>query len=153
MITVNAIREAIRNSSQETKIYLGSDSKVIKVDGNNITFRLATVVVLHLNGKNGCRVLGVNTVRTVIDANKSKPFARMLAETYETLELYEDIKDCIAGRHFEIHLDINPNESHGSSVAVKAASGIIQGVTMIKPKLKPFAFAASCAADRMSLTG
>lgn len=153
MATINAIKQAIMNSSRETKVYLGSDSKVIKTEGPNVTFRLATVVVLHINGKNGCRVLGFNSVRTVVDAQYSKPFSRMLAEAYEVLEAYEHIKNCIDGRHFEIHLDINPNESHGSSVAVKAASGLIHGVTMIKPKLKPFAFAASCAADRMSLSG
>lgn len=152
MTSINTIREAIIASSKETKIYLGSDSKVLNVDGPDITFRVATVAILHINGNNGCKVLGFNSVRKVQDSNKSKPFARMLAETYETLELYQAITDCIDGRHLELHLDINPNESHGSSVAVKAASGIIQGVTMIKPKLKPHAFAASCAADRMALT-
>jgi len=150
--TINEIKKAIQATSKTTKIYIGSDSKVINVENGEITCRIATVAVLHLDGIHGCKVLGYRSVRKVSDPTISRPFSRMLAETYETLEMFQAIKDSIGGRHLEIHLDINPDESEGSSVAVKAASGIIQGVTMIKPKLKPFAFAASCAADRFAVS-
>lgn len=48
----------------------------------------------------------------------------------------------------EIHLDINPNKEHNSSLVVQQAVGYIKGVCMVEPKVKPLAFAASAAADR-----
>ena len=56
------------------------------------------------------------------------------------------IADVVENRHFEVHLDINPDESRASSVILKEAVGYVlaQG---LKPVLKPDAIAASCAAD------
>ena len=52
------------------------------------------------------------------------------------------------GRDVEVHLDINPNEMHNSSMVVQQAIGYIKGVCNVIPMVKPQAFAASYAADR-----
>jgi predicted RNase H-related nuclease YkuK (DUF458 family) len=61
-----------------------------------------------------------------------------------------EIIDCIGDRHMEIHLDINTNEKHKSSVAVKEAIGYVRGSLNIEPKLKPYSFAATHAADHLA---
>jgi predicted RNase H-related nuclease YkuK (DUF458 family) len=48
-----------------------------------------------------------------------------------------------------VHLDINPNEMHGSSCVVQQAIGYIRGTCNVVPMVKPEAFAASYAADRL----
>ena len=52
-------------------------------------------------------------------------------------------------RHVEVHLDINPNELFGSSCVVQQAIGYIRGTCNLTPQVKPNAFAASYAADRL----
>jgi predicted RNase H-related nuclease YkuK (DUF458 family) len=64
-------------------------------------------------------------------------------------QLYLDLADHVGDRHFEIHLDINPNIIHGSSCVVQQAVGYIRGMCNVVPLIKPNAFAASYAADRM----
>ena len=54
----------------------------------------------------------------------------------------------LEGRDVEVHLDINPNEMHGSSCVISQAIGYIKGVCNVIPFVKPDAFAASYAADR-----
>ena len=49
----------------------------------------------------------------------------------------------------EIHLDINPDEQYGSSCVAQQAIGYIRGVCNVVPMIKPYAFAASGAADRI----
>ena len=49
----------------------------------------------------------------------------------------------------EVHLDINPDDHHASSNVVAQAIGYIRGTCNVIPLVKPEAFAASYAADRM----
>ena len=53
------------------------------------------------------------------------------------------------GREVEVHLDINPNEMHGSSCVINEAVGYIRGMCNVVPMVKPRAFAASYCADRL----
>jgi predicted RNase H-related nuclease YkuK (DUF458 family) len=52
-------------------------------------------------------------------------------------------------RQVEVHLDINPSEMHGSSCVMNEAIGYIRGMCNVIPMVKPKAFAASYAADRL----
>jgi predicted RNase H-related nuclease YkuK (DUF458 family) len=73
-----------------------------------------------------------------------------MSEAIKVAELYQEIEyDLIDMAGVEIHLDVNPDEEYGSSCAVKAAAGYILGTCGIQPKIKPEAWAASYAADRM----
>jgi len=70
-------------------------------------------------------------------------------EVYKVAELYLKLADVLEGRHVEIHLDINPEEEHASNLVAQQAIGYIRGVCQQTPKIKPKAFAASVAADRL----
>jgi predicted RNase H-related nuclease YkuK (DUF458 family) len=70
-------------------------------------------------------------------------------EVYKAAQLYMDLAESIGDRHAEVHLDINPNIVHGSSCVVQQAVGYIRGTCNVTPMIKPKAFAASYAADRM----
>ena len=48
-----------------------------------------------------------------------------------------------------MHLDINPDDDHVSNVVLSQAVGYIKGTCNVIPLVKPNAFAASYAADRL----
>jgi hypothetical protein len=70
-------------------------------------------------------------------------------EAYKLSELYLKLADVLEDRLVEVHLDINPNENYGSSCVVQEAIGYIRGTCNVIPMVKPRAFAASYAADRI----
>jgi len=84
----------------------------------------------------------------VYDAKPGKPSMRLMTEVYKVSELYLKLAEVLEGRQVEVHLDINPNEMHGSSCVISQAIGYIKGTCNVVPFVKPAAFAASYAADR-----
>jgi predicted RNase H-related nuclease YkuK (DUF458 family) len=75
---------------------------------------------------------------------------RLLNEAGFAIGVTLELLDVVEDRHFEVHLDINPKEEHASNKAVKEATGYVLGATGITPKIKPFAFAAMHAADKVA---
>lgn len=146
---LTTIKDYLANTSAESKVYLGCDSMRIRKKGR--WFALYTVVlVVHMEGKHGCKLFGYNILEPDFDANFKKPFQRMMTEAYKVAELYQEIEyELIDMDEIQIHLDVNPDEDYGSNCAVKAAAGYILGTCGIEPKVKPEAWAASYAADRM----
>jgi predicted RNase H-related nuclease YkuK (DUF458 family) len=69
-------------------------------------------------------------------------------EVYKIADLYLKLHDILEDREVQVHLDINPNELHGSSCVINEAVGYIKGMCNVVPMVKPKAFAASYAADR-----
>jgi uncharacterized protein len=82
------------------------------------------------------------------DRRASRPALRLMTEVYKVSELYLKLAEVLEGREVEVHLDINPDEMHGSSCVISQAIGYIKGVCNVIPFVKPDAFAASYAADR-----
>jgi predicted RNase H-related nuclease YkuK (DUF458 family) len=74
---------------------------------------------------------------------------RLMNEVYRVSEMFQKLIPVLEDRHVEVHLDINPNEMHGSSCVVQQAIGYIRGTCNVIPMVKPAAFAASYAADRL----
>jgi len=72
-----------------------------------------------------------------------------MTEVYKVSELYLKLADVLDGRDVEVHLDINPDENFGSSCVIQQAVGYIRGTCNVIPMVKPEAFAASYAADRL----
>jgi predicted RNase H-related nuclease YkuK (DUF458 family) len=72
-----------------------------------------------------------------------------MTEVYKVADLYHLIEDCIGERDVEIHLDINPNLKHNSSIVIQQAVGYIKGTCNVVPMVKPQAFAATYCADRL----
>lgn len=136
----------VNHTTNRCKIYIGTDSKRYRKD--NVWYaKFATAVVIHREGNHGCKVFVIQSTERDYDAKKSKPMNRMMTETYKTTEVYEALKSTLGTKQVEIHLDINPSEIHGSNCALTQAVGYIRGVCDINPKVKPFALAASFAAD------
>jgi predicted RNase H-related nuclease YkuK (DUF458 family) len=127
---------------------LGADSERIKIDGTWFAdYTLA--VVVHIDGCHGCKIFGEVVRERDYDYKASKPAMRLMNEVIKVSELFQKLQDVLADRHVEVHLDINPDEMYGSSCVVQQAIGYIRGTCNITPMIKPNAFAASYAADRI----
>jgi hypothetical protein len=83
------------------------------------------------------------------DQRYNRPNLRLMNEVYRVGSLFQRLEPVLAPWPIEVHLDINPNEMHGSSCVVQQAIGYIRGTCNIIPMIKPDAFAASYAADRL----
>ena len=149
MQTINLakVKKFIDAQSAETKIYLGCDSERLRV--NNVWYAdYVLAIVVHINGNNGCKIFGEVQRERVYDQKISKPAIRLMTEVYKVSELYLKLGEVLENRLVEVHLDINPDEHHGSSCVVSQAIGYIKGTCNVTPLIKPNAFAASYAADR-----
>lgn len=140
---IEEIKSLIENSSQTTAIYVGCDSRVTQKSPKGGKATYVTVVVVHMDGNKGARVF--RDVQTIPDFNQLR--VRLMNEVYFATNIAMELVDIIGTRPFEIHLDVNPNPNHKSSIVVKEATGYVFGVLGIKPKLKPDAFTASAVAD------
>ena len=146
-LDLDQVAEFIRAQTPQTKIYLGCDSERLRIDGAwHADYVLA--IVVHINGNNGCKIFGEVHRERVWDQKVSKPAMRLMTEVYKVSELYLKLAEVLEGRDVEVHLDINPDEMHGSSCVLSQAIGYIKGTCNVIPFVKPHAFAASYAADR-----
>ena len=146
-INIDKVAEFIKAQTPETKIYLGCDSERLRIL-NEWYADYVLAIVVHINGKNGCKLFGEVHRERVYDAKPGKPSMRLMTEVYKVSELYLKLAEVLEGRQVEVHLDINPNEMHGSSCVISQAIGYIKGTCNVVPFVKPSAFAASYAADR-----
>jgi len=150
MFTQTQIEDIVNlliNLNPETKVYLGCDSvRYIDKHGRAMA-RFATVAIVHMNGKNGCRIFSQVSHEANYDLKASRPKMRMMKEVQKVCELYTQLAPFIDEFEVEIHLDINTDPKHGSNCAASEAAGYVLGMTGIEPKLKPDSWAASFGAD------
>jgi predicted RNase H-related nuclease YkuK (DUF458 family) len=148
-IDPDVVREYLANCGPNTKVYMGADSKRFRQKGVWYADYML-VVVIHINGRNGCKIFGEVQRERDYDTRLGRPANRLMTEVYKVAELYERLLDTFIelGIDVEIHLDLNPDETQGSSVVVQQAIGYIKGTCNVTPLVKPEAFAASYAADR-----
>jgi predicted RNase H-related nuclease YkuK (DUF458 family) len=145
-LNINEIADFINSCEPETKVYIGCDSERVHLhDVWYADYILA--VVVHINGNNGCKIFGAVDRERDFEQKANKPKMRLMNEVYRVADLYLQLSQLVA-HDIEVHLDINPNEMYGSSVAVNEAVGYIKGMCNVVPMVKPRAFAASYAADR-----
>ena len=146
-INLEEVKNFIEAQGADTKIYLGCDSERMRIDGQWYADYILAVVV-HINGNNGCKLFGEVQRERDYDHKVNRPAMRLMTEVYKVSELYLKLADVLEGRQVEVHLDINPDDQHGSSCVIGQAIGYIKGVCNVVPFVKPDAFAASYAADR-----
>ena len=147
-IDVDQVEKFIAAQGPGTKIYLGADSERFRESGGWWA-EYTTVVVVHINGKNGCKIFGEVDRERDYDQRSDRPSMRLMNEVYRVSELFQRLAPVLTDRPVEVHLDINPNEMHASSCVVQQAIGYIRGTCNVIPMVKPQAFAASYAADRL----
>lgn len=145
MQKIAEIQDAIKASSETTKIYVGADSQRFR----NGVIKFATVVILHIDGNKGGKMFSFVEKERDYQGAKN-PRMRLVQEAYKAADVANAILNVIGDRELQIHLDLNTDPNHKSSVALKEASGLVLGMTGIKPKVKHESWAASTAADRIS---
>lgn len=136
-------RNEITESSQESSVYIGCDSQL----GANNKVHYSTVIVLHRNSGNGCRVFH----KSVTLPNYGSMRARLLQEVQLALEAFYAVEDVIGERNLEIHLDFNSDSKYASNVVTSEALGWVRSLGLTA-KIKPEAFAATHAADHFVRT-
>jgi len=146
-LNLDEVKAFINAQSPETKVYIGCDSERFKINGEWYA-DYVTAVVVHIDGKHGCKIFGGVTREKDYDKKQSKPRYRLMNEVYKVSELYLQLAEVLGDREVEVHLDVNPNEMAGSNCVINEAIGYIRGTCNVIPMVKPRAFAASCAADR-----
>lgn len=147
-INIEQVCEFISKQSPETKIYIGCDSERYRKD--NVWYADYTLaIVVHINGKNGCKIFGEIQTERDYDHRASRPSVRLMTEVYKISDLYLKLQEVLHDRSVEIHLDINPNQKYASSCVVQQAIGYIRGTCNVDPRIKPQAWAASYCADRL----
>lgn len=137
-------REAIKNSSKESSIYIGADSVRFKKRGRRTQWfaRYSVVIVLHKDSRHGCNIFH----NTIVLPDYGNLRTRLLTEVQFSLDAFSAIEDVIDNRHLEIHLDVNPDPKHNSNIVVKEATGWVRGMGLTA-KIKDESWCASTAAD------
>jgi len=146
-VDVEAVAAFMDTISVESKVYIGCDSERTRINGvwyNDYN----TVVVVHIDGKHGCKIFGAVDRELDFDRKLDRPSMRLMGEVYRVANLYQSLYPLIAA-DIAVHLDLNANEIHGSSCVVQQAIGYIKGVCGVDPQVKPNAWCASFAADRL----
>jgi predicted RNase H-related nuclease YkuK (DUF458 family) len=144
---IERAKEAIRDSSPESSIYIGCDSKRFKRRGIWHA-RYMTVIIVHKDSSKGCQLFYDEQVLQDWSSDKS-PKQRLMNEVMFCVNAALEVLEVIGDRHYEVHLDLNPNQKYKSSVAVKEAVGYVRGQLGVEAKIKPDAFAAMHAADHL----
>lgn len=139
---IEQAKQAILDSSPESSVYIGCDS--IRFKKNKMWYaKYSTVVIVHMDSKHGCRLFHESV--DMPDFGNLKQ--RLLNEVQMAVNTATEILDVLGDRHMELHLDINPNPKHKSSIAIKEALGWVKGSLGLDAKVKPASFAATHAAD------
>lgn len=152
MFTQKQIEEMVElliGLDNSTKIYMGCDSVRYRKN-NRWMAKYATVAIVHINGKHGCRIFSSISHEADYDVKKNRPKMRMMNEVAKVCALYVQLIPFIDEFEVEIHLDINTNPLHGSNCAASEAAGYVLGMTGVEPKLKPESWAASFGADAIA---
>lgn len=145
-IDVNEVAEFLQTCGPNTKVYIGCDSERHIVNGVWYADYI-TAVVIHKDGKHGCKIFGAVERDRDYDQKSSKPRLRLMNEVYRAANLYLALSEVIEN-DIEVHIDVNPNEMHNSNLVINEAVGYIRGTCNVIPMVKPMAWAASAAADR-----
>lgn len=142
------VADFINKQEANTRVYIGADSMRYSKKGTWwVDYTIA--VVIHLNGCNGCKVFGKVTKIADHTAHLKNPSLRLMNEVYLVAEMYHALEPLVA-HDIEVHLDINPSDKYASSNVIQAAIGYIKGTCNVEPKVKPYAWAASSAADKLT---
>ena len=145
---IQEVKEFLASQGPDTKVYLGADSERIRVNG--VWYAdYALAVVVHIDGRHGCKIFGFVDRELDYDHKKSKPAMRLMTEVYKVSDLFQELADVLEDYHVEVHLDLNKSDEYGSSCVVQQAIGYIKGTCNMTPMVKPDAPAASFCADRL----
>ena len=139
------VDEYIKNSPIPVSVLVGTDSTQ---RGNSTVY--ATVVCLYKEGKGGHVIYTRERVPRIVDL-----FMRLWQETQRSMEVIQYLQDELPDlptKQISVHFDLNPNPAHRSNIAHRASVGFAESFGILRENIqvKPFAPAASCAADLLA---
>lgn len=133
------ILEYCFSTNEDIKIFVGTDSQV---RGYYTTY--VTTVCFYKIGTGVHVVYHKEKVQ-----NKSHLFERLWVEVEKSVAVADTIRSFLPKKiDLDIHFDVNPNEEYGSHIVFRAAKGYATGAGF-EFKMKPEAWAATCAADKL----
>lgn len=147
-LEVEQLRQFLSTQGPDTKIYIGCDSVSFKKRGKWYA-EFYSVVVVHKDGRHGCKIFGEIATEQDYAYNRAKPTYRLMQEAMKAADMFLRMYDAIKDFYCEVHLDLNPKEECVSYQVISQAVGYIKGMCGVTPLIKPNAFAASYAADRI----
>ena len=131
------IRNYILSTSNESKVYVGCDSKDHKT---HVDF--VTVVCIHVDCRHGTKIFyEKRRIKKRIYLHD-----RLWQEVILSGETAMEIAPFVGKRGLEVHLDLNPNRKYKSNSILKDALAYVQSLGF-DVKEKPEAHSASYAAD------
>jgi len=141
------IEQYLNNMPDNSSVYIGADSVKFKKKG--VWYARYTVAfIIHMASKHGGKIFHTTSVERDYDPKKEKPRMRLMNEVYKGVEVYLQFAELLEDLPVEIHIDVNPDERHNSSVVLREALGYVKGMTGMDAKAKPDSWAASHAGDR-----
>ena len=146
-INIDEVKQFIDAQGLNTRVYIGGDSERFRLNGQWFADYML-VVVVHIDGKHGCKVFGEVQRERDFDQKKNKPRMRLMTEVMKIAELYLKLADVLEDIDVEVHLDISKDEKHGSNCVLNEAVGYIRGMCGVVPFVKPNSWCASTVADR-----
>ena len=146
-IDLEKVKKFVDQYDENTIVYVGCDSERIIIDGIWYADYI-TAIVVHIDGKHGCKIFGQVQRERDYDQVKNKPRMRLMNEVYRAADMYIKVAELITDKEIMIHLDVNPNEQYGSSCVINEAVGYIKAMCNVVPMVKPNAWCASFVADR-----
>lgn len=147
-IDVQQVADFVAQQGPNTRIYLGADSLRYR-QGRQWWAEYTVAVVVHRDGRHGCKIFGEITRERDYDQRADRPAMRLMGEVYRVSEMFQRLAPVLMDYEIQVHLDINPNDTAGSSCVIQQAVGYIRGTCNVTPLVKPNAWAASYCADRL----
>ena len=141
------ITQYLNSMPENSAIYIGCDSVKFKKRGHWFA-RYNVAFIIHIGSKHGGKIFHFTEVERDYDPKKEKPRMRLMNEVYKAVGTYLEFADLLEELPVEIHIDVNPDENHNSSIVLREALGYVKGMTGLNAKAKPEGWAASHAGDR-----
>jgi len=141
------IVEYLCNMPENSAVYIGCDSVKFKKRGKWYA-RYNVAFIIHIASRHGGKIFYYTDVEPDYDPKKEKPRLRLMNEVYKAVETYLEFGEILEDIPVEIHIDVNPDENHNSSIILREALGYVKGMTGLDAIAKPDGWAASHAGDR-----
>ena len=141
------IEQYLNNMPENSAVYIGADSVKFKKRGQWYA-KYTVAFIIHIAQKHGGKIFHFTDVERDFDPNKDKPRMRLMNEVYKAVETYLEFGELLEELPVEIHIDVNPNKEHNSSIVLREALGYVKGTTGLDAVAKPDGWAASHAGDR-----
>ena len=141
------ITQYLNDMPANSAVYIGADSVKFKKKGQWYA-RYNVAFIVHIGSAHGGKIFHFTEIERDYDSKKDKPRMRLMNEVYKAVGTYMEFAEQLEDLPVEIHIDVNSDEKHNSSIVLREALGYVKGMTGLDARAKPDGWAASHAGDR-----